>query len=123
MGTLCGGSSLLFAHIMALYGIQGKVITFDVADASQVPGIDCYKNQYTHGFGHPLWEKYVMEGRIIRVIRSIGNFSEVVVKEIAKLPNINPEHESAFSAFFSRRIIVVVNWTVLRQLVLLYITM
>lgn len=72
---------------MALYGIQGKVITFDVADASQIPSTDCYKNQYIHGFGHPLWEKCVMEGRIIRVIRSIGNFSEVVEKEIAKLPN------------------------------------
>ena len=62
VGTLCGGSSLLFAHIMALYGIQGKVITFDVADASQVPSTDCYKNQYIHGFGHPLWEKCVRKG-------------------------------------------------------------
>ena len=73
---------------MALYGIQGKVITFDVADASQVPSTDCYNNRSIHGFGHPLWEKYVMEGRIIRVIGSgIGNFSKVVEEEITKLPN------------------------------------
>jgi cephalosporin hydroxylase len=59
-GTLCGGGALLFAHLLALYGIpNAKVLTFDI-----VRHKFCDKNREINAFAHPLWAKYEAEGRL-----------------------------------------------------------